>query len=549
MTKPVLFWRKTKVAGALIAVALLATSCALLPPPPSGVSTRSSPPKTTEPMPPPPITAAGAQPGIGNTITTVPTESSSCSGVRLEPGDDLQAAVDAAGPGTTFCLGAGVYRGQELHPKSGDELVGSGAGVTVLNGSNLIGSPVRFGSLWYAEGQVQDNGAAGYCADNPACARAEVVYIDDRPLTGVTTIGEVSSGRFFFDYVAHRVYFADDPTGHKVEVSAVNKAIVGERPSPGQRGGAVKVVVRDLTVEKYAEAAQQGAIETNDGWVIENVTTQLNGGQGITMLGAGPRLSHSRVLTNGQIGVGANGSDGTVGYGHAANAVVVDNTEIAYNNFKNFDYGWEAGGTKFWQTNGSVIAHNWVHHNYGPGLWDDGFNDNIVFSGNLIEDNDQNGIFHEIGGRATIVDNLIRRNGGTDGSLGDADPIQTCRGAICISSGKNVEIAHNGIFDNGRGIILIDDPHYPDPTSGVSIHDNNVWRSGDQAVSASLPSYGTHGGTLTDFAIDANHYSPSMLFGFNGAARPWTEWHAAGFDPNGALDATADWPTPAGITP
>lgn len=523
---------------------LAASSCAFLPPPPSPASTRA----TTDPTAPPAAAPeAQSTPPEGYTIATIPVGSDVCNGVQLVPGDDVQAAIEARGAGTTFCLGAGVYRGQALHPKSGDQIVGAGQGVTVLNGSNLIAAPVRSGGLWYADRQVQQNGSAGYCAGDPACANAELLYLDDVPLTGVSSRAAVVAGTFFFDYAADRVYFADDPTGRKVEVGAVNKAVVGDRPTVGRTGGAVNVVVRNLTVEKYAQVSQQGAIETNDGWLVDHVTTRLNGGQGITMFGAGPRLSHSRVLANGQIGVGANGGDDSTGYGHAVNAVFVDNTEIAYNNTKNYDYGWEAGGTKFWQTKGSVISNNWVHHNEGPGLWDDGFNDNITFSANLIEDNVQNGIFHEIGGSAVIRDNMIRRNGGTNGSLGGADPIQTCQGAICISSGKNVQIVHNAIMDNGRGIVLVDDPHYPDPTNAVSITNNTIWRSGDQAISASLPSYEAQGGALTDFVIDANHYSDGVLFGLGLSQQSWAEWRLAGFDPNGALDATSDWPDPVGI--
>ncbi len=474
---------------------------------------------------------------------------SGCIGVNVVPGNNLQAAIDTHVENTTFCLAAGVYRGQSLRPKSGDVFVGAGQGVTVLNGANLITNFGTEGALFFASGQTQENYVSGSCAPGyPVCNKPEILYLDDKPLQGVATKGEVSSGKYFFDYAADRVYFADNPAGRKVEVGAVNRAFSGQRPSPATKGGAINVTVKDLTVEKYAQSAQQGAIETNDGWLLLRVTTQLNGGQGITLFGDRARLSHSRVLRNGQIGVGACGGDGINDYGHASNAVFVEDTEIAFNNSNHYEAGWEAGGTKFWLTRGTVLAHNWVHHNAGPGLWDDGYNEDITFDGNLIEDNEQNGIFHEIGGKATITNNLIRRNGGTNGSLGGSTPIQTCMGAICISSGKNVTISNNYLVNNGRGIVLVDDPHFPDPTTGVSIFDNVVRESGDQAVSASLPAYNAKGGTLADFAVDRNHYTSGELFGFNGAARSFAEWQAYGKDKAGDQNGGAyAAPTAAGI--
>ena len=47
-----------------------------------------------------------------------------------------------------------------------------------------------------------------------------------------------------------RIYFADDPSGHKVEVTVA--AFAFESASPD-------VLIRNLTVEKYASVAENGA--------------------------------------------------------------------------------------------------------------------------------------------------------------------------------------------------------------------------------------------------------------------------------------------------
>ncbi len=451
--------------------------------------------------------------------------------VNANPGDDLQALIDANPAGTGFCLAAGVYRNQELTPKAGDGFLGVAG--TVVNGANLIAAPVKSGSLWYAAGQTQQgnpgNVHSQFCEPGyPKCNQAEVLYFDDKPFVGVGSIGAVKAGTFFFDYVADRVYFADDPTGHKVEVGATGRAFGGK---------AANVTIANLTVEKYAQFAQQGTIEMSTGWHVDNVTVQLNGGQGITMLGDGATVANSRVLRNGQIGIGANGNaDGVVDYGHSQYAIFVTNTEIAFNNSNHYESGWEAGGTKFWATKNAVISGNNVHHNRGPGLWTDGFNENTTFSGNFSHDNDGTGIFHEISGSAKIINNTVTNNGlAFFNETGIGQP-NTCWAGICISSGKNVEISGNRLTNNVFGVVVMDDMHYPDPTYGISIHDNMTVSTKIQAVVLSAPGYVANGGSIRKFPVDKNQYAPGMLFGFEGAARPWSEWRAAGFDLNGMLN-------------
>ena len=74
----------------------------------------------------------------------------------------------------------------------------------------------------------------------------------------------VEAGRFYIDPVLDKIHFADDPTQRKVEVTAAAFAFAS---------GARNVLIRNIVVEKYANAAQSGAIHamTAAGWTIENV--------------------------------------------------------------------------------------------------------------------------------------------------------------------------------------------------------------------------------------------------------------------------------------
>jgi hypothetical protein len=61
---------------------------------------------------------------------------------------------------------------------------------------------------------------------------------------------------------------------------------------------------------------------------------------------------------------------------------------------------WEAGGAKIALSDGVVFRSNHVHDNIGPGLWCDIGCRNVVYDGNLVENNQDIGIFHEISFKA-----------------------------------------------------------------------------------------------------------------------------------------------------
>jgi parallel beta-helix repeat protein len=69
---------------------------------------------------------AGALPASAQTAAL-------CTGVKIAPGDSIQAKIDANGQNTTFCLSAGTYRpAKALNPKAGSTFTGE-SGV-VLDG-------------------------------------------------------------------------------------------------------------------------------------------------------------------------------------------------------------------------------------------------------------------------------------------------------------------------------------------------------------------------------------------------------------------------------
>ena len=115
-------------------------------------------------------------------------------------------------------------------------------------------------------------------------------------------------------------------------------------------------------VEKYASNAQEGAIFADEGcgWRLSNVTARWNHGAGLSF-GPETQVEEGSYSHNGQIGIAGSGGEDSR----------IEGVEIAFNNYAGYDAGWEAGGTKFWDTTGLVARNSRAHHNAGKGLWTD----------------------------------------------------------------------------------------------------------------------------------------------------------------------------------
>lgn len=380
--------------------------------------------------------------------------------VLVEVGDLSQSLIDRHPEGTRFALAAGIHRlDEKLRPRTGQQFLGfPGA---VLNGSKVLDQFHRDGAVWIAEGQTQRVGEEhGECEETaPACGLAEDVFVDGEPVEQVTDLDELQPGRFFFDYEDDRIYLADDPEGRTVETTVADAAIYGEKPDGGL---AADVAVRNLVIEKFGSQAQDGAVDSRDasGWIVENCTVRLNHGAGI-YTADGSRVRGNQVVRNGQLGIAGRGDD-----------VIVEDNEIAHNNWAGFSHGWEAGGTKWVKTDGLVVRGNWSHDNHGPGLWTDEGNIRTAYVDNIVEDNYSSGIFHEISYDAVIRDNEVRRNGAGHAEWGYGAGIQ-------ISASSNVTVTNNVVEDNARGITLImqergDGPHGPREVAGVTVSENTI---------------------------------------------------------------------------
>lgn len=452
--------------------------------------------------------------------------------VVIQPGESIQDAVDAAADGTSFLLAAGVHRLQRVEPKQGNAFYGEIAvtcdRLTTMNGARLLDTWTPSGSTWVATGQDQDGQIHGSCETGwERCEYPEDLYFDDVPLRHVTSAGAVGPGSWYFDYGADEVIIGDDPTGHTVEIGTTRVAF-----SPT----AADVRIEGLIVEKYAIPAQMGAIGDQypeSGWQVVNNEVRLNHGTGIHV-GTDSVVRANRVHHNGQKGVGATGDD-----------VLFEDNEIHDNNVAHYASGWEAGGSKFSHTNRLIVRRNCVHHNRGPGLWTDIDNLDTLYEQNVIFNNWEEGIFHEISFAAVIQDNLVGQNGEDFAWLYGAQ--------ILVSTSKDVVVQGNQVevpttFGNGIAVIWQDRGNSWEAT-GNDIHDNDVTFLADGDIWNGSPAMT---GVAADFSpadtiafvensMDSNRYhmldTSTRHFAWDGT-RTFADLQSMGQEANGTVDTT-----------
>jgi parallel beta-helix repeat protein len=300
-------------------------------------------------------------------------------------------------------------------------------------------------------------------------------------------------------------------------------------------GAAGNVTIRGLVIEHYAPGAQMGAVKAGDhdrddgtwGWVVERCEIRYNDGGGIRT-GHRMQILHNHIHHNSQIGIVGVGDD-----------ILVEGNEIAYNNFeREYRYGWEAGGTKFVKTRRLVVRDNWSHHNWGPGLWTDIDNIDTLYEGNLVEDNADSGIFHEISYRATIRNNTVRRNGFD--RVGD----WAYGAGILIAHSPDVEVYGNTLEDNHNGILGIQqdrgDGAFGDHAlDNLHVHDNRVVQRNGQWAAGVAQDVDDQGVFDRNLRFERNHYvlaGDGRWFEWNDREHKADTWIAFGHDANGRFE-------------
>jgi Right handed beta helix region len=292
-------------------------------------------------------------------------------------------------------------------------------------------------------------------------------------------------------------------------------ALSGDYSSGGQAidsnstiGDQTGVTIEYLMIEKYTPNPDAAAInqEANSDWDIQYNTITLNVPGAGVILGSGNRLRDNCMTLNGQYGFQSTSTS----TGFAENAltggpygITVSGNEISFNDTCDFSgllnneaIGWtnynpvpieyrnhkcgkvvgdgNQGGFKLWETNGVTIADNYIHDNWGPGGWADTNNVNTTWLGNVITNNEGEGIIEEISYNFGIIDNYLADNDWIDGLNNPRFPqaaiyisesgsdttfggVPACAGGACAGQPAYTQesvIRGNELVNNGGGIFL-----------------------------------------------------------------------------------------------
>jgi parallel beta-helix repeat protein len=421
----------------------------------------------------------------------------SCVGVNLTSEVRLQAALEAAPEGTTFCLAAGVYRLTEsLVPKRGSILWGEPG--AVLNGSRLVYAARPSDQGWLAPGT------------------ADAVFFDDRPLRPATSLDDLGPGRFFNDTANGVVHFADDPAGRKVEIPVAQGAVSAFREKEARRDN---VTLRTLVIEKFTGAA---AITSGWNWTIDGAEVRWNQSVGIN-------VSSNNVVRNSRIH--HNGHHGFLGY--SLSNLTIEGNDISDNSRAQSMQ--EGAGGKVIVSDNVVFRKNQVHNNLGPGLidWD---NVNVVYDSNLLRQNTGPGISQYGSAGSVIRDNTFEHNGLDF----PGQPLQIIAD-LWITNAKDADIVGNTITAGVNGIGIVDvgrqlSARGQAEVRNVHVHGNTI-RMPDAGLTGLVgdrkPAFRTANNRFED-----NHYYVTDIavisFLWDGP-RNWNEWQGQGQDVKGGI--------------
>lgn len=469
--------------------------------------------------------------------TPIPPEPVACQGTQVAAGGDIAAAISSTPENGTICIAEGKYRiATSLKPKNGQTLQGVGQGQTILNGAKAVSGWSRSGSFWVATGflpSAPDTFEETTRCRTIGCTYAQDVWRDGGFLERVTAKASLAPGKFYEDFPNNKIWIADDPGGHLIEQNYVKRLI---------EGSSNNVKVKSMTVEMTTNAAQEGVIHcgstssATSGWVISDVEVHKGHGTGVQCYSY--TLSGSHIHHNGQMGVGG-GGDG----------ILIQGNEINNNNTRNYEPGWEGGGSKWaWDTKDGRVLDNDVHDNDGSGLWCDINCWNWEFAGNVVRNNTaQSGIFYEISGKCSIHDNQLIGNGGQGAINGFYE-----HSDILVSASPKCEVYNNtsssvvgiGGLQQRRGdtCTFRGSANYPDGTpvcpngnhtlSDLNVHDNHVTPTKDSAIAAGISQ------DIGDMAVFNsrnnrfvnNHYTlrSGNVFTWNNTYMSYDQWKAQG---------------------
>ena len=257
------------------------------------------------------------------------------------------------------------------------------------------------------------------------------------------------------------------------------------------------VTIEYLTIENFSPPGSQGAVNTNssDNWTVGYDTLQNNAPGAAMMLGSNNTVTYNCMTGNGEYAFNGyedpNDPQISKVTGGPQN-IVLSHNEISYNNTCNWDKfdnfpvkspsqcagagqfsgcGCDGGG-KFWQDQNVTVDGNYIHNNYGSGIWVDTNNDGFDIQGNYFSANYGEALIYE-----TSYNALIKNNAFVDNAWGSGPQLQGFPdSAVYISESGGDSRVPNSF---GYSTLGIEDNTFTDNWGGVVLWENSNRACGD----------------------------------------------------------------------
>jgi len=316
--------------------------------------------------------------------------------------------------------------------------------------------------------------------------------------------------------------------------------IDGANAPPDQPGTVIMGGVFQHFGNESAPSWVSPAIVGRNG-VVVGTEFKDNFNAGLAIHGDAARVSRIHTHHNGRYGLvvtpACDGCPGPTG-------VVIEHSEIAFNNTRQLSIAADAGGTKFsGGTREMIVRYNNVHDNYGMGLWWDTSSESAKVYGNKIHDNRNSGILYEASyGGTKIHHNKLIDNGIGDGSVDWTTNVQL---SVASSDGNRgvgggIDIYRNTIDGSAYPLALVTHAGRP-AAQQVHVHDNLlILRSSSSRIGGKDGSgTGDMFRSAAGNRFRANTYRVldrhAAYWAWEDQMLTWDQWQAVGNDVKGAV--------------
>ncbi|MBH0022852.1 right-handed parallel beta-helix repeat-containing protein [Salinibacterium sp. SWN248] len=306
-------------------------------------------------------------------------------------------------------------------------------------------------------------------AGHPLAAHPDQLWLDDAPLTQVGSRDEVTASSFFHDESAGVLYLGENPSGHTVRASTLQRAL-----SIRAEGS----TIRGIGIRRFAPSVPDfGAVTVErPGVTIENVVITESATTGLFITAANTTIRQVTVTESGMIGVAANYADN----------LQIDGLKASGNNTEWFNRAPVAGGLKLTRSRTVEIRNSDFSDNNATALWFDQSCRDLTITGNTFVGNAGHGLFLEISARALVADNYLADNGIFGMKINDTSSVEIrdnvvvgSRNAIAVLQDNRLKSDEN---EAGHDERYLDDAEMTWVGTDVSIVGNTLVDSSEALI-------------------------------------------------------------------